>query len=88
MFGALIVALVEDVSHKLPEHEDVGQVVTNERHRDCLCRAEESLVRFADADASEAPALPNLRADILEVLNALHETVGKTYTADIRGHIF
>ena len=66
----------------------MGQVVTNERHRDCLCRAEESLVRFADAVASKAPALPNLRADILEVLNALHETVGKTYTADIRGQIF
>ena len=39
--GALIEALVADVSHSLTERGDVGEVVKNERHRDCLRRAEE-----------------------------------------------
>jgi tRNA modification GTPase len=86
--GALIEALVEDVAKSMPERGDVGEVVTNERHRDCLLRAEQSLQQFSDAVASKTPALPILVADIREALNALDEIVGKTYTEDILGRIF
>lgn len=86
--GALIEALVEDVTKNMPERGDVGEVVTNERHRDCLLRAEAALRQFADAVASKTPALPILVADIREALSALDEIVGKTYTEDILGRIF
>lgn len=86
--GALIEALVEDVGKSMPERGDVGEVVTNERHRDCLRRAEEALSRFADAVASKVPALPILVSDIREALSALDEIVGRTYTEDILGRIF
>jgi tRNA modification GTPase len=86
--GGLIEVLVEDVGKNMPERGEVGEVVTNERHRDCLRRAEQALVRFADAVASKTPALPILVADIREALHALDEIVGKTYTEDILGRIF
>lgn len=86
--AALIEALAEDVGKNGPEQGEVGEVVTNERHRDCLRRAEQSLARFADAVALKTPALPILVADIREALNALDEIVGKTYTEDILGRIF
>ncbi len=86
--GALIEALVEDVGKSMPERGEVGEVVTNERHRDCLRRAEQALGQFADAVASKTPALPILVADIREALSALDEIVGKTYTEDILGRIF
>jgi tRNA modification GTPase len=86
--GALIEALVDDVGKSMPERGDVGEVVTNERHRDCLQRAERSLAQFIDAVASKTPALPILVADIREALFALDEIVGKTYTEDILGRIF
>lgn len=86
--GALIEALVQDVGKGMPERGEVGEVVTNERHRDCLRRAEQSLEQFADAVASKTPALPILVADIRDALNALDEIVGKTYTEDILGRIF
>lgn len=86
--GALIEALVEDVTKNMPERGDVGEVVTNERHRDCLLRAEQALQQFADAVALKTPALPILVADIREALSALDEIVGKTYTEDILGRIF
>jgi tRNA modification GTPase len=72
----------------MPEQGDVGEVVTNERHRDCLRRAEQALVRFAEAVESRTLALPILVADIREALSSLDEIVGKTYTEDILGRIF
>jgi tRNA modification GTPase len=72
----------------MPEQGDVGEVVTNERHRDCLRRAEQALLRFSEAVESKTLALPILVADIREALSALDEIVGKTYTEDILGRIF
>jgi tRNA modification GTPase len=86
--GALIEALVEDVSKHLPERGEVGEVVTNERHRDCLRRAEAALSQFIDSVGTRSPALPILAADIREALSALDEIVGRTYTEDILGRIF
>jgi tRNA modification GTPase len=85
---ALIESLVDHVAKHMPDRAEVGEVVTNERHRDCLRRADDALARFADAVASKTPALPILVADVREALNALDEIVGKTYTEDILGRIF
>ena len=86
--GALIEALVEDVNRIMPEQGDVGEVVTNERHRDCLRRAEQALIQFSEAVQSKTLALPILVADVRDALNALDEIVGKTYNEDILGRIF
>jgi tRNA modification GTPase len=86
--GSLIEALVEDVARNMPERGDVGEVITNERHRDCLRRAEDALARFVESVASKRPVLTILVADVREALTALDEIVGKTYTEDILGRIF
>ncbi len=86
--GPLLEALVDDVAREMPEKGDVGEVITNERHRDCLRRAYDSLSAFIDqAQAKQAP-LAILVADLREALAALDEIVGKTYTEDILGRIF
>jgi tRNA modification GTPase len=86
--GPLIEALVEDVAKKIPEASDVGEVITNERHRDCLRRAEEALANFAQTSRAGTAPFSILSADIREALYALDEIVGKTYTEDILGRIF
>jgi tRNA modification GTPase len=86
--GALIEALVEEVAKQLPDKAEVGEVVTNERHRECLVRARDSLAEFLKG-ASSATAPPEiLAADIKHALSALNEVVGRTYTEDILGRIF
>jgi tRNA modification GTPase len=86
--GPLLEALVDDVAREMPEKGDVGEVITNERHRDCLRRAYDSLTAFIDqAQAKQAP-IAILVADLREALAALDEIVGKTYTEDILGRIF
>ena len=86
--GPLLEALVDDVAREMPEKGDVGEVITNERHRDCLRRAYDALTAFIDqAQAKQAP-LAILVADLREALAALDEIVGKTYTEDILGRIF
>ena len=86
--GPLIEALVEDVAKQMPEQGDVGEVVTNERHRSCLERAASSLVAFVDGVRSSSAPVTILTADIKEALSALDEIVGKTYNEDILGRIF
>jgi tRNA modification GTPase len=86
--GPLIEALVEDVAKSMPEKGDVGEIVTNERHRDCLERASQSLGSFVEGVRSGGAPVTILTADIKEALGALDEIVGKTYTEDILGRIF
>ena len=86
--GPLIEALVEDVAKSAPEKGEAGEIITNERHRDCLRRAEESLGAFADLVHSKSAPLAILVADLREALSALDEIVGKTHTEDILGRIF
>jgi tRNA modification GTPase len=86
--GQLIEALVEDFAKQLPDSSDVGEVITNERHRDCLRRAEESLSHFVESARAGSAPPSILSADIREALSALDEIVGKTYTEDILGRIF
>lgn len=86
--GPLLEALVDDVARALPEQGDVGEVVTNERHRDCLRRAHDALTAFIDLSHAKHAPLAILVADLREALFTLDEIVGKTYTEDILGRIF
>jgi tRNA modification GTPase len=86
--GPLIEALVDDVANRLPERGEAGEVVTNERHRECLIRASSALERCIDGVQSGGMPISILASDIKEALNALDEIVGKTYTEDILGRIF
>lgn len=86
--GALIEALVEDVAKQIPETNESGEVITNERHRDCLERAERSLATCIDGLQARGVPLSIVVADLKDALTALDEIVGKTYTEDILGRIF
>jgi tRNA modification GTPase len=86
--GVLIEALVEDVAKHLPDAGELGEVITNERHRDCLQRAEMSLSSCVDGIQSRGTPPSILATDIKDALTALDEIVGKTYTEDILGRIF
>lgn len=86
--GPLIESLVEDVAKVMPEKGDVGEVITNERHRDCLQRAEQALSACVDGISLKTSPLSIVAADLREALTALDEIVGKTYTEDILGRIF
>jgi tRNA modification GTPase len=86
--GSLIEALVEDVAKKVPEKGEVGEIITNERHRDCLRRAEAALSSCVEGAHAKAVPLAIVAADLREALGALDEIVGKTYTEDILGRIF
>lgn len=86
--GSLIEALVEDVAKHIPERGESGEVITNERHRDCLQRAEYALGTCIDAIQSRNVPLSILSTDIRDALAALDEIVGKTFNEDILGRIF
>lgn len=86
--GVLIEALVDGVSKIRPDGGEVGEVITNERHRDCLSRAEYALASCIEGVQSRRAPPSILAADIQEALRALDEIVGKTYTEDILGRIF
>jgi len=86
--GALIEALVEDVAKQLPEKNETGEVITNERHRNCLERAERALGACIDGLQTRGVPLSIIVADLKDALAALDEIVGKTYTEDILGRIF
>ncbi len=86
--GALIEALVEDVAKRIPERGEAGEIVTNERHRECLERAAGALARSLDGFQSGGVPIAIIATDIKDALSALDEIVGKTYTEDILGRIF
>lgn len=86
--GPLLEALVEDIATGVPDKGEAGEIITNERHRDCLRRAQESLGAFVDLVHSKSAPLAILVADLREALSALDEIVGKTHTEDILGRIF
>jgi tRNA modification GTPase len=86
--GVLIESLVESVAKRQSESGEVGEVITNERHRDCLRRAEAALGACIDGIQSKGVPPSIIAADIREGLSALDEIVGKTYTEDILGRVF
>jgi len=84
---ALTQALVDDVARAMPDKAEAGEVITNERQRDCLERANAALVQVAFGLKSKSP-LEIVSADLRSALQALDEIVGKTYTEDILGRVF
>lgn len=86
--GGLIEALIEDIAKQIPEKNEASEVITNERHRDCLERAERSLAACIDGLQTRTIPLSIVVADLKDALAALDEIVGKTYTEDILGRIF
>ena len=79
---------LDTLARRIPERGETGEVVTNERHRECLMRASSALERCIDGVQSGGIPISILASDIKEALNALDEIVGKTFTEDILGRIF
>lgn len=86
-FDALVKALIDDVGRTMPDKAEVGEVVTNERHRECLIRANTAIDTALQTIQKQLPA-EILSVDIRQALTALDEIVGRTYTEDILGLIF
>jgi tRNA modification GTPase len=86
--NGLVDALVDDLAKQIPDKSEAGEVVTNERHRDCLIRAEQALAAIISGLRSGSAPLSIVVADIKDALSALDEIVGKTFTEDILGRIF
>jgi tRNA modification GTPase len=87
-FSILKDALVADIAKQLPDKAEVGEVITNERHRECLERARRVLNSFSDCEQLRMLPLSIVATDLKVCLNALDEIVGRTYTEDILGRIF
>ncbi len=75
--------LVDIVKQHLASGAEENFIVTSERHRDCLARAESALSRAAQLKEPEL-----LSFEIRSALTTLEELVGRTYTEDILGRIF
>jgi tRNA modification GTPase len=86
--GVLIESLVDDVSRHVRDSGEIGEVITNERHRDCLQRAEAALSSCIEGVQSNSCPPSIVATDVKDALRALDEIVGKTYTEDILGRIF
>lgn len=84
----LVDALVDDIAKEIPDKAEVGEVITNERHRECLERARRVLKSFSDCEQLRLTPLSIIATDLKVCLNALDEIVGRTYTEDILGRIF
>ncbi len=84
---ALVEALVEEVSLRSSQQSDANMVVTNERQRNCLIRADEALDAALRGAAAASPD-EIVSEDIRTALRNLEELVGKTYTEDILGRVF
>ncbi len=80
-------ALSDEVAHSLPNRAETSQVVTNERQRSCLVRAEEALDSSLDAISQKLP-LEVISSEMRVALTVMEELIGKTYTEDILGRIF
>ena len=84
---ALLDSLVELVKSRMPTNSEGNFVITNERHRAALVRAEEALKKADEAFENNLP-LEIISGEVRLALSALDEIVGKTYTEDILGMIF
>lgn len=80
-------ALIDEVSHSVPDRGEASQVVTSERQRSCLERALASLDHSRDAIRQKLP-LEIISGEVRLALTALEELVGKTYNEDILSRIF
>jgi len=83
----LVAALVSEVEAHRASNAEASSIVTNERQRLGLLRADEALERAAVGIASNVP-VEIVVAETRLGLEALKEIVGETYTEDILGRIF
>jgi tRNA modification GTPase len=79
-------ALVDFVCSLRTSYSEVSLMVTNERQKDCIVRAQVA-VENALAVLGILP-LECVSAEVRVALNALQEIVGQTSTEDILGRIF
>lgn len=86
-FQSLTDALIEEVRSSTPAATEGSNVVTNERHYNCLARAKSALERAGAGLNGHVPREIVIE-EVRSCLNALEEIVGKTYTEDILGRIF
>ncbi|MDZ4784448.1 MAG: tRNA uridine-5-carboxymethylaminomethyl(34) synthesis GTPase MnmE [bacterium] len=83
----LITSLVEEIQSRIADSSEGNTIITNERHRTCLMRAEEALTRAVDVLKQNEP-LELCSAELRLAFSALEEIIGKTWTEDILGRIF
>ncbi len=86
-FESLLTALIEEIQARQADAADSSTTITNERHRICLVKAEESLGRAIDCIKAKKP-LELVSSELRIALEALEEIIGKTWTDDILGRIF
>jgi tRNA modification GTPase len=84
-FSNLIKELIEAVKNTAHTSAESSLVITNERQRNCLYQAEQSLARI---EKDKNLPLEIMSEDVRTALGALSELVGKTTTEDILGRIF
>lgn len=80
-------ALIDEFQSNLSRGRETSQIVTNERHRDCLIKARDAL-RQTVAALSASMDLEFVSADLRATLDALDEIVGRTWNEDLLGRIF
>lgn len=83
----LIGALIAEVETNLLSNAETSSIVTNERQRIELTRADEALERAEAGIGANAP-VEIVVAETRLALEALKEIIGDTYTEDILGRIF
>jgi tRNA modification GTPase len=85
--SSLLEALTREVHQTVTHSSEANQIVTNERQRSCLYKAEEALVQTIKVLDEELP-LEIVSADLRSTLRSLDELIGKTHTEDILGRVF
>lgn len=84
---AFVQALVDQVKSSSPAQSESNNIITNERHRNCLENAAKHLdSALRNIEAKQYNEI--ISADARNALNSLQEIVGITYTEDILGRIF
>jgi len=86
-FESLITNLIEEIQSRLADESEGNTIITNERHRSCLVKAETALERAIESLNKKEP-LELCSSELRITLSALEELIGKTWTEDILGRIF
>ncbi|NLF24133.1 MAG: tRNA uridine-5-carboxymethylaminomethyl(34) synthesis GTPase MnmE, partial [Deltaproteobacteria bacterium] len=80
-------ALIQEFSSNLIDQSHANQIVTNERHRDCLVRALAAVRRATQTVHQKLPE-EITALELRSALNAMNELIGATTNEDILGRIF
>ncbi len=80
-------SLIEEIQSRIADQSEGSAIITNERHRVCLIKADEALSRAIEIIKDSKP-LELCSAELRLALTALEEIIGKTWTEDLLGKIF